>query len=105
MKKTINKFEKYDRIENNKLFITKETLYEVKETKENIDLKEAVENENKKIYENITKNLDKSVKIIDKITNYSPPQGDSCEIRMLIIAEEDIAVPQKIKEIDKEENS
>ncbi|NFA60515.1 sporulation protein YqfD [Clostridium sporogenes] len=104
LKKTINKFEKYDRIENNKLFITKETLYEVKETKENIDLKEAVEDENKKIYENITKNLDKSVKIIDKITNYSP-QGDSCEIRMLIIAEEDIAVPQKIKEIDKEEDS
>ncbi len=48
MKKTINKFEKYDRIENNKLFITKETLYEVKETKENINLKKAIDEENEK---------------------------------------------------------
>ncbi len=76
----------------------------MKETKENINLKEAVEEESKKIYKNITSDIDKSVKIIDKITNYSP-QGDRCEIRMLIIAEEDIAVPQKIKDMDIEENS
>lgn len=104
LKKTINKFEKYDRIENNKLFITKETLYEVKETKENINLKKAIDEENEKIYKNITKNLDKSVKVVDKITNYSP-EGESCKIRMLIIAEEDIAVPQKIEVTDKEEDS
>ncbi|WP_061321026.1 sporulation protein YqfD [Clostridium botulinum] len=104
LKKTINKFEKYDRIENNKLFITKEALYEVKETKENINLKKAIDEENEKIYKNITKNLDKSVKIVDKITEYSP-EGESCKIRMLIIAEEDIAVPQKIEITDKEEDS
>ncbi|HCL4548854.1 sporulation protein YqfD [Clostridium botulinum] len=104
LKKTINKFEKYDRIENNKLFITKETLYEVKETKENINLKKAIDEENEKIYKNITKNLDKSVKIVDKVTEYSP-EGESCKIRMLIIAEEDIAVPQKIEITDKEEDS
>ncbi|EJO5347201.1 sporulation protein YqfD [Clostridium botulinum] len=104
LKKSINKFKKYDRIENNKLFITKETLYEVKETKENINMKKAIDGENKKIYKNITKNLDKSVKIVDKITNYAP-NGDNLKIRMLIIAEEDIAVPQKIEIADNEEDS
>ncbi len=86
------------------MFITKETLYEVKETKENINLKKAIDEENEKIYKNITKNLDKSVKIVDEITEYSP-EGESCKIRMLIIAEEDIAVPQKIEITDKEEDS
>lgn len=62
------------------MFITKETLYEVKETKENINLKKAIDEENEKIYKNITKNLDKSVKIVDKITEYSP-EGESCKIR------------------------
>ncbi|WP_251861868.1 sporulation protein YqfD [Clostridium sp. Marseille-Q2269] len=104
LKKTINKFKKYDRIENNKLFMGKETLYEVKEAREDIDVKKAVDKECEKIYKNITKNLDKSVKIIDKITDYSP-EGDVCKIRMLIIAEEDIAVPQKIEVTDKEEDS
>lgn len=104
LKNNINKFDKYDKIENNKFFINKDIYYEVKEYKDNENLKKIVDKTSNEMYKDISKNLDKSVKIVDKVVNYMP-EGDNCTVRVLVIAEEDIAVPQKIIEDETPEST
>lgn len=96
LKKSVNKFNKYDRIEDNKLFIKKETYYEVKETTVHGDAKKIVDNTANELYSKICANLDKSVKIIDKIVNYEA--GDTYVVRVLVVAEENVALEEKIPE-------
>lgn len=104
LKNNINKFDKYDKIENNKFFINKDIYYEVKEYKDNGNLKKIVDKTSNEMYKDISKNLDKSVKIVDKVVNYMP-EGDNCTVRVLVIAEEDIAMPQKIIEDETPEST
>ncbi|MBI6871723.1 sporulation protein YqfD [Clostridium aciditolerans] len=96
LKKSVNKFNKYDRIEDNKLFIKKEIYYEVKETTVHGDAKKIVDNTANELYSKICANLDKSVKIIDKIVNYEA--GDTYVVRVLVVAEENVALEEKIPE-------
>lgn len=96
LKKSVNKFNKYDRIEDNKLFIKKETYYEIKETTVHGDAKKIVDNTANELYSKICANLDKSVKIIDKIVNYEA--GDTYVVRVLVVAEENVALEEKIPE-------
>ncbi len=96
LKKSVNKFNKYDRIEDNKLFIKKETYYEMKETTIHGDAKKIVDDTANELYSKICANLDKSVKIIDKIVNYEA--GDTYVVRVLVVAEENVALEEKIPE-------
>ncbi|WML35615.1 sporulation protein YqfD [Clostridium sp. OS1-26] len=96
LKKSVNKFNKYDRIEDNKLFIKKETYYEIKETTVHGDAKKIVDNTANELYSKICANVDKSVKIIDKIVNYEA--GDTYVVRVLVVAEENVALEEKITE-------
>lgn len=96
LKKSVNKFSKYDRIEDNKLFIKKETYYEIKETTIHGDAKKIVDDTANELYSKICANLDKSVKIIDKIVNYEA--GDTYVVRVLVVAEENVALEEKIPE-------
>lgn len=101
LKKSVNKFDKYDKIEDNTFFIKKETYYEVKETTVHGDAKKIVDDTTNELYIKICENLDKSVKIIDKIVNYEA--GDTYMVRVLVVAEENIALPERISEQQNQE--
>lgn len=94
LKKSDNKFDKYDKIEDNKLFIKKESYYEIKETTTNRNPKEVVDAVAEELYLKICSNLDKSVKIIDKIVNYEA--GDTYKVRVLVVAEENVVLAEPI---------
>lgn len=95
LKKSANKFNKYDKIEDRKLFINIENYYEVKETTIHRDSKKVVNDTYNELYSKICANLDKSVKIEDKIVNYE--QGNSYRVRVLVIAEENVALQEAIQ--------
>lgn len=95
-KKALNKFKNYDKIIDNKGLIKKETYYEVNINNYVLDSKKVVNDTVNELYGKITVNLDKSVKILDKIID-SQPVGDNCKIRLVVIAEENIALPENNK--------
>ncbi|MCH5138153.1 sporulation protein YqfD [Clostridiaceae bacterium UIB06] len=101
LKKSTKKFNKYDKIEESKFLTTIETYYEVKETTIHNDPKKVVNDTADQLYLKICSNLDKSVKIIDKIVNYEA--GDTYKVRVLVIAEENVALKESITEQPKEE--
>lgn len=93
-KNSLNKFKNYDKIEGNKGIIKKETYYEVKEETFELDPKKAIDETANELFQKISVNLDKSVAIKDKKVE-AQPVGDSYKVRLLVIAEEDIALPEK----------
>lgn len=101
LKKSINKFNKYDKIEESKFFTRIETYYEVKETTIHNDPKKLVDDTTGELYLKICSNLDKSVKIIDKIVSYEA--GDIYKVRVLVVAEENVALKEPISEQSKDQ--
>jgi similar to stage IV sporulation protein len=96
IKNSLNKFKSYDKIEENDNFFKREIYYEVKETTYNLNLEEVVKTTSDELYEKILQSLDKSVIIKDKKVE-SQLEGDNCRVRVLIIAEEDIAVTEQLQ--------
>jgi similar to stage IV sporulation protein len=96
IKNSLNKFKSYDKIEENDNFFKKEIYYEVKETIYNLNIQEVVKTTSDELYEKILQSLDKSVAIKDKKVE-SQLEGDNCRVRVLIIAEEDIAVTEQLQ--------
>jgi similar to stage IV sporulation protein len=96
IKNSLNKFKSYDKIEENDSFFKKEIYYEVKETTYNLNLEQVVKTISDELYEKILQSLDKSVAIKDKKVE-SQLEGDNCRVRVLIIAEEDIAVTEQLQ--------
>lgn len=96
LKKSLNRYKSYAKIEDNSSFIHKEFFYETTEVPFNLDIKKVTDDTVKELYMKITCNMDKSVKIIDKIVN-TEPVSDSIKVRLLVIAEENVAVPEKIQ--------
>ncbi|MGE5629126.1 MAG: sporulation protein YqfD [Solirubrobacterales bacterium] len=92
LKNYTNKYEKYDKIEVNKPFFTIVNYYEVTETTVKKDEKKVAEDTINELYSSIKDELKPSIKIIDKITNVKI--GDLAEVRVLVVAEEDIAVEE-----------
>ena len=86
LKNSIIPYSNYDKIENNSKFINKEIYYEIEEKNIPVDEVKIVEG----MYSNILRNLDKSVKIIDKI-KYVKKEQDKYLIRVVVVAEENIA--------------
>lgn len=96
-KNDLNKFKIYDKIEGNKGIIKKETYYEVKEEKFDLDPKKVIDETADELFQKISVNLDKSVVIKDKKVD-AQPVGDNYKIRLLVIAEENIALPEKTEQ-------
>ena len=90
LKNTIIPYGNYDKIENNNKFIKKEIYNEVEEKNIPVDPAKITE----AIYFNILKNLDQSVKIIDKIYDVKK-EKDKYLIKVLVVAEENIASEKK----------
>ncbi|MBU3216462.1 sporulation protein YqfD [Clostridium estertheticum] len=101
LKNSLNPYKTYDKIENNNKFVHKETYYEVKVK----NIPANVTKTQDEIYSNILRKLDKSVKIINKIESVKK-ENDKYSIRVLVLAEENIAmeasiVPEKNSESQK----
>jgi similar to stage IV sporulation protein len=91
LKNSLNNFEFYDKIENNRGIINSDVYYEVNQNEKPTDPEVlAKELENK-----IRLNLDKSVKIIE-VTPKIEKLQDKYLIKVLIIAEEDIGVDEVV---------
>ena len=84
-------YKKYEKKIDTSGFIKKETYFEEKDIKFNLDYKKIVEDTSNELYLKVIVNLDKSVKIIDKAVDYKV-EGDNCKIRILLTTEENIAV-------------
>ncbi|WP_446898751.1 sporulation protein YqfD [Clostridium sp. LBM24168] len=100
LKKHENNFSKYDKIEESKLFLKKETFYEVKEVLVTGNVEKITSEVSDQLYRKICSNLDKSVKIMNKIVDKK--DGKVLEVRVLVVAEENIVSQAEHKE-DKQE--
>jgi similar to stage IV sporulation protein len=93
VKNSLNNFVNYDRIENNRGIINNETYYEVNEENKDTDPQEVA----RQIENKIRLNLDKSVKIIE-VTPDIQKLEDKYVIKVLVIAEEDIAKNEVVQD-------
>ena len=96
LKNSLNKFSKYDKIVNNKQFFKTEIYNELKEEKFQLDSKKVIDDTSKELYDKITARLDKSIKIVDKKLD-TEIRDNKCFVRLIVIAEENIALPEKIQ--------
>lgn len=92
LKKCTNSYSKYDKIEENKLFLNIVNYYEINEKILKLDSKKVIEDTINELYTSIKSELKPSVKIVDKITDVK--DGDLEEVRVLVVAEEDIAIKE-----------
>lgn len=96
LKKDLNKYADYDRIEDNRKILKKEKFYEVKKEDYNLDLDKVREETVNELYTKISCTMDKSVKVISKVVD-AEPEGDKLKVRLLVVAEENIAVAEKVQ--------
>ena len=90
LKNSLIPYSNYDKIEDNSRFINKEGYYEIEEKSMPVNASKVAE----EIYSNMLKNLDKTVKVIDKIIDIKK-ENDKYLIKVLVIAEENIALEEK----------
>jgi len=86
LKNSLIPYSNYDKIETNNKFIYKEIYNEIEEKNIPVDEVKVV----KEMYSNILRNLDKSVKIVDKIEEVKKEKNRYL-IRVVVVAEENIA--------------
>lgn len=96
LKKAKNKFKTYDKIYIDKPLVKQQVYYEIKEKKYKKDKEQIVKKTSDELFSNVIVNLDKSVKIVDKVVDYNI-KGDKIEVRAVLIAEEDIGCAQNIE--------
>jgi similar to stage IV sporulation protein len=96
MKKTLNKFQQYDIIEDSKSFIKKELFYE-NINKEFQEDKEKIKNDAVELMTKGTMDkFNKTVKLIDKKVE-TEEIGNNLRVRVIFVVEQDIALPQKVQ--------
>lgn len=96
IKKQLNKFQTYDKIEDNKHFIKKEVFYETKDEQYKLDSNQIIKDTLEKLNNKIRIKLDKSVNIVDKIED-TKVEGDKCIVRLVLVGEENIALSQGLQ--------
>ena len=92
LKNSIIPYSNYDKIENNNKFIKKEIYNETKEKNVPGNVVKTEED----MYSSLLKNLDKSIKVIDKIQEVKK-EKDKYIIRVVVVAEENVASEGKIE--------
>lgn len=95
LKKSVNKFQNYDKIIDDKHFIKKEVYYEVKPKEFKLDTDKVIEETLNKLNDEILLKINKSVKVVDKIVD-TKIDGDNCIVRLVIVAEENVAIPENL---------
>lgn len=95
LKNSLNKFKTYDKIVENSGFIKKEIYNEVKEVKYSLDTKKTISSISEELFSSISETLDKSIKVKDKKV-HSETDGNNLKVRVLVIAEENIASEEKL---------
>jgi similar to stage IV sporulation protein len=90
LKNNLIPYSNYDKIEDNSRFINKECYYEIEEKSIPVNATKVGE----EIYSNMLKNLDKNVKVLDKIVDVKK-ENDKYLIKVLVVAEENIAIEEK----------
>lgn len=103
IKKAENNFENYDKIVNNKSLYTKVVYYEVNEKTIRNDVDSVIDKTVDELGSKIIMGIDKSVQIKDRIIN-KKDMGDSVEVSVVIVCEENIAVLQRLSVSDVDEN-
>ncbi|MDP4176730.1 MAG: sporulation protein YqfD [Bacillota bacterium] len=93
-KNSVKNYDNYDKIISNIGLLKKETYYKVKEENNSVDIKKVIKDSEDELYNDIMKDLPKSVKILDRKTE-TAELTDSCNIRVWVTVEEDIAVQEK----------
>lgn len=93
LKKSVNKFDKYDRIENKGLNFTREIFYELKDVEKDLNEEEELNKAENELVNKIYLNCSKNVKVIDKIVEKNPIT-DGCEIRVVLTCEENVSSKQ-----------
>lgn len=96
LKKSVNNFDKYDKIESRKGPIVFQDFFEVNEKVQSLDKNKLIEETSEELFNNIKINFDKSITIVDKIVDYSE-ENDTLSVRVLVVAEQNIALPEKIQ--------
>ncbi|KHD35162.1 hypothetical protein NL50_14795 [Clostridium acetobutylicum] len=90
LKKSENKFNKYDKIVDDKCFGGRETYYEVDDKVVKKDKDAIVKETANKMYDKMKENYDMNIKVLDKIVD-SNVEGNICTVRLVVVCEEDIA--------------
>jgi similar to stage IV sporulation protein len=90
LKNSLIPYSNYDKIESSSKVLKREVYSEVEEKNIEVDTIKIAE----EIYSNILRNLDKNVKIIDKIQDVKK-EKDKYIIKILVVAEENIAFQEK----------
>lgn len=93
LKKSENKFKKYDKIVSGNLFVKKEVYYEVLDTIQKLNKQKLIDNATDDMYKKLCSEFDKSVKIKNKVVDTNI-KGDICTIRILVTTEENISQKQ-----------
>ena len=96
MKNNRVNYEKYEKKVDTSSFIKKESYFEEKDIKFNLDYKKTVDDISNELYLKVIVNLDKSVKIIDKAVEYKL-EDNNCRVRLLVTVEENIAFPETLQ--------
>jgi len=91
LKNTRINYGKYEKKIDDSGFIKKESYKEEKDIKFNLDYKKIVADTSNELYLKVIVNLDKSVKIVDKVVE-EKLEGDNCRVRLLVSVEENIAL-------------
>lgn len=89
LKKSLNRFANYDKIEDNNRLLKKEVYFETKSEPFSLETEKVVKDNVDEMYTSTLKNLDKSAKIIDKIQEIEQKEN-SVRIRVVFIVEQNI---------------
>lgn len=91
LKKAINNFKYYDKIEDNNGIINEVTYFERVETEVNVDREQAINTASQQLQESLTKSLTNDAKIIDKDINVEEASEGKIRIKATFVVEQDIA--------------
>lgn len=90
LKNRLNKYDKYDKIEDNSSFVKIETYYEVKEIEYTKEEREKILDDRlNKMYSDIVINFQHEIKILNRLLQHDE-LGESFRLRVLITTEEDL---------------
>ena len=91
LKKAINKFKYYDKIESNKGVINTITYFERKEEEINIDKEVAIQEAAKKLEESLTKEITNDGKIIERKIETEKVDNERIMVKVNFVVEQNIA--------------
>lgn len=91
IKKDINKFKYYDKIEVNNWFINTITYFKKEKEKINTDIESEIDEATNKLEQSLLKDLSNDAKIVDKKVEIEEIDGEKIRVKVNFVVEQDIA--------------